>query len=463
MSLCLFSYGLSAKNYCISASGTTQTELTEYAFTQIDKVLGLLEPGDTLFFRQGEYMVTGPVQPVKSGLENNPIVLTVFPGERAVFNGAEFTTMKDSDRPMWRGRTGIITVKGIHDVNFIGLEVMNSHNIGIVVEDTTTTNIQLIGCKSHGSYNSGIGLWYCRHVKVLNCEVTGANDQEYRTVQPIRHEGPHEAISIAGARYFEVAYNHVHSCAKEGVDCKEVSAHGTIHHNLVHDMPRQGIYTDSWFGMLEDVEIYSNVVFGCEWGIALSSEGKNSSMRNIRIHHNLLFENRASGILFGVWGNDEHRENIMVYNNTVYHNGSPSHWAGKTGGIDVRSANISNVSIFNNICSSNWAFEIATFSETADAPAVLKSKDIRIFNNLIEKHPDVDEEPGEFNQVYSWDGLSPVYGNPSFANPERFDFSLKKNSPAWKGYAIPGGTKASKFIGSMGKKNDFHPFMEKLN
>ncbi len=342
--------------------------------------------------------------------------------------------------------------------HLIGLEVKNSHNIGIAVTDTSTTDIGLIGCKSHGSYNSGIGLWYCRHVKVLNCEVTGANDQQYRTTQPFRHEGPHEAISIAGARYFEVAYNHVHSCAKEGIDCKEVSAHGVIHHNLVHDLPRQGIYTDSWFGLLEDVEISSNVVFGCEWGIAVSSEGKNSSMRNIRIHHNLIFENRASGILFGVWGEDEHRENILVYNNTIYRNGSPSHWAGKTGGIDVRSSNLSHVSIFNNICSLNWAFSIATFEASPGPGDSLHSKDIRIFNNLIEKHPEVNEPRGEFNEVFSWDGNSPVYGEPGFTDPGRFDFSLKKKSPAWKGYAMPEGTRASDFIGAIGKNNTFDPF-----
>ena len=343
LSLFLLSTALRAGNYFISPDGPRPSHPGDYPFTSIDSVLSLLEPGDTLFFRHGEYDMTASLSPVKSGTAARPIVITVCPGERAIFDGSNFTALKGSSRPMWRSRTGIITISGISHVNIIGLEVKNSHNIGIAVTDTSTTDIGLIGCKSHGSYNSGIGLWYCRHVKVLNCEVTGANDQQYRTTQPLRHEGPHEAISIAGARYFEVAYNHVHSCAKEGIDCKEVSAHGVIHHNLVHDIPRQGIYADSWFGTLEDVEIYSNVVFGCEWGIAVSSEGKNSSMRNIRIHHNLIFENRASGILFGVWENDEHRENIKVYNNTVYRNGSPSHWAGKSGDIYARSSNLSHV------------------------------------------------------------------------------------------------------------------------
>ena len=459
LSLVILSTGLFAKNYCISKDGNSNPGMEEYSFDRLNEVFEMLQPGDTLFFRQGEYMLASTIQPVKSGTKDQPIVITHYPRERAIFNGINFKNSENSDRPIWRSRTGIITITGVSHVKLIGLEVMNSRNIGIVVKDTTTTFIELIDCKSHGSYNSGIGLWYARHVNVLHCEVTGANDQALRVTQPLRREGPHEAISVAGARYFEVAYNHVHSCQKEGIDCKEVSAHGIIHHNFVHDLPRQGIYADSWFGLLEDVEIYSNVVFGCEWGIAISSEGKNSSMRNIRIHHNLIFENRASGILFGVWGNNEHRENLQVYNNTVYHNGSPSHWAGKTGGIDVRSKDMSDVAIFNNICSENWAFEIATFSKTDDAPKVLKSKNIRIFNNLIESHPDVNEEPGEFNQVYSYDGEKTVYGNPLFKNPGVFNFSPSRKSPAWKGYSVPPGTKASKFIGALGKTNAFDPFL----
>ncbi len=456
--LALLSAGLHAKNYCISQDGKTQHEIAEYPFQQLDEVLTMLEPGDTLFFRQGEYVITSTVKPVKSGLPGKAIVITVYPGERVILNGMNYTTQKDSDRPVWRSRLGIVTISGIQYLKLIGIEVVNSHNIGIAVTDTTTNHIELISCRTHGSYNSGIGLWYCRDVKVLYCEVTGANDQELRTVQPVRREGPHEAISVAGAQQFEIAYNHVHSCEKEGIDCKEVSAHGIIHHNFVHDLPRQGIYADSWFGLLQDVEIHSNIVFGCEWGIVLSAEGRNSHMKNIRVHHNLIFDNRASGILFGVWGNDENREFLYVYNNTVYHNGSPSHWAGKTGGIDIRSANLSNVSIFNNICSSNWAFEIATFSAPDTLSEALGARKIIISNNLIEKHVEMDEKPGEFNQVFAWDGISPVYGSPGFNNPQLFDFSLNKKSRAFKGFIIPSGTKASEFIGALGRKNQFHPF-----
>ena len=40
---------------------------------------------------------------------------------------------------------------------------------------------------------------------------------------------PHEAISVAGGTYFEVVYNHVYDCCKEGIEGKEVSTTGGKH------------------------------------------------------------------------------------------------------------------------------------------------------------------------------------------------------------------------------------------
>jgi hypothetical protein len=115
-------------------------------------------------------------------------------------------------------------------------------------------HIHLINCKTDRSYNSGIGIWYADHVKVLHCEVVRANEPAIRVPeQPMGREAPHEAISICGAKHFEVAYNHIHHGFKEGIDVKEVSAHGVVHHNYVHDMLRQGLYVDAWFGLLHDV------------------------------------------------------------------------------------------------------------------------------------------------------------------------------------------------------------------
>ncbi|MFW5752052.1 MAG: right-handed parallel beta-helix repeat-containing protein, partial [bacterium] len=200
-------------------------------------------------------------------------------------------------------RKGLLHIESVSYIRFENIMVRNSRNVGIYVKGPGTANIELVNCKTDDTYNSGIGIWYADSVLVKGCEITRANNQDMRPEGfPLRREAPHEALTLAGATNFTVTENHIHSCYKEGIDCKEVSSHGVIFNNYIHDLPRQGLYVDCWFGMLENVEIYSNIVHDCEWGAAISGEGKDAKMKNIRLHHNILYNNRASGILFGVWG-----------------------------------------------------------------------------------------------------------------------------------------------------------------
>jgi hypothetical protein len=156
-------------------------------------------------------------------------------------------------------------------------------------------------------------------------------------------------------------------------------------------------------------------------------------MRNIRVHHNILYHNRGSGILFGVWGSDGPRSDIWIYNNTVYRNGSAAHWAGGVGRIDVRSSNLRQVSIFNNIAFENFGFDIATFDATP-AGAHLGAQGIQITTNFVGKcvraSADSSLKKGEFGSVFATPGKSPVFGEPLFADPTAADFRLRTGSPA---------------------------------
>jgi hypothetical protein len=189
-------------------------------------------------------------------------------------------------------------------------------------------------------------------------------------------------------------------------------------------------------------------VFACEWGLAISAEGKGSEMKNIRVHHNLLFENRASGLLFGVWGHDRPRNNIAIYNNTIAHNGSPGHWAGKTGGIDIRSRNLEDVFIFNNIVAENWAFEFASFASGSEVSDSLSEKNIRIENNLLYGNKEIHEEERFFNQVYAFVPNGSIISDPQFKNTGLFRYGLKKNSPAIDKGKIINGLGTMDYIGS---------------
>lgn len=429
----LFTGSLSARQLYVSPTGQDNNPGTEARpFGSLHHAVNILQAGDSLLLRDGAYHITEPVFISQQGHSDAWLTIMAYPGEHPRILADSMTAPPAPKYERHFHALGALHLEGCSYVRLDGLSVVNSHAKGIAVVGPGTHHIEIVRCYTDETYSCGIAAWNAEHIKVIACEVVRANNMAMRLDGQRRgHEAPHEAISIAGVKYFEVAYNHVHLCYKEGIDCKEVSAHGTIHHNYIHDLLRQGLYIDCWFGRLEDVEVYENIVHDCEWGMAISAEGKKSDMKDIYIHHNLFYNNRASGLLFGVWGNDCLRENVYVYNNTIHHNGSPGHWAGSTGGIDIRSQSLKNVWIFNNICSDNWAFEIATFAKPDKVEQELTDRQIVIVNNLSADFKDKQPlRPGFFNDVYAFLGQQAISGDPLYVAPQKADFRLQSESPA---------------------------------
>lgn len=199
--------------------------------------------GDTVVFRGGQYRLTQRLEPTVSGTAEAWIVWMGYPGEKPVFDGTDYIP------PSGQHDNGLINMKNPGYWRLQNLHMTNSHGMGITVRGPSH-HIDIVECSADNTFAPGIGLWNCSHVKVLFCEVTRSNNNALRLYGDASKEAPHEGISSGGARYFEIAWNHVHHGFKEGIDIKEVSAHGVVHHNYVHDMPRQGLYTDAWFGVL---------------------------------------------------------------------------------------------------------------------------------------------------------------------------------------------------------------------
>lgn len=418
--------------YYVDTNGNDNNPGTKsQPWASIQKGCNIAEAGDTVIIRDGVYHITREIHPVNSGNENNWITYMAFPDEKVRINANKFVREEVEKKPGFL-HYGAFHIEGVSYVRLINIGVFNSHNTGIMVRGKGTHHIELLNCSVDETYSSGIGLWYADNIKVKNCEISRANNLKLGLTEEERNRGesPHEALTIAGATNFDVSYNHVHLCYKEGIDCKEVSSNGVIHHNLVHDNLRQGLYVDCWFGLLYDVEFHSNVVYNCEWGLALSAEGLNASMKNIKIFNNILYDNRGSGILFGVWGNDEIRSDIYIYNNTIHNNGTSGHWAGPTGGIDIRSRKLNNIHIYNNICSNNWAFEIGIFENPENPEDYLEKQKLFIENNLSAKFKSKPNEKGIFPPVYGMLGQNSLQGDPGYKDIENKDFSLTQTSKA---------------------------------
>lgn len=425
-------YTVDAVTYYVSPGGSDSNPGSlEAPWQTIQQACDRAVAGDTVVIREGVYRINREIRPANSGTAENWITYLVLPGEKAVVDAYDFIAADSTGTYPSRRGLGSFHLQEVSYVRVVGLHIRNSRSAGFIVRGPST-HVELVGCKTDRSYNSGIGIWYADHVKVLHCEVIRANEPEMRVPgQQMGREAPHEAISICGAKHFEVAYNHIHHGFKEGIDVKEVSANGVVHHNYVHDMPRQGLYVDAWFGLLHDVVFHSNIVHDCEWGFAISVEGRDAELKNVSFHHNILFNNRASGIIFGVWGQDRLRSGIRIFNNTIYNNGTPGHWAGSTGGIDIRSSHMEDVKIFRNIIMNNWSFEIGTSFEASRAASELAQRNAIIEDNITGPFRSMPSDKSFFEiDMFGFEPLNNIVSDPLFTAPEHGDFSIPFNSPA---------------------------------
>lgn len=403
-----------------------------WPFRSIFKASQIALPGDTITIKGGTYNLQKQFRPVHSGTSSKKILYRAAPSELVIFDSRLITKslVKNDSVRFSRLTEGIFQIEKVNYLRFENITVRNSNAAGFIIRGPECKKIELVGCKSNQSHNSGIGLWYCDSVLVTNCEITAANDNDinyYESGKRIAIEAPHEALSICGARFFEISYNYIHHCFKEGIDCKEISTHGIIHHNTVNDLPRQAFYVDAWFGLLEDVEFHSNIAYNCMWGFGISVEGKQSELRNIRFHHNLIYNLKGSGILFGMWGDNLLRTDIHIYNNTFYHCGSPDIFSGGVGSIDILSKNFRDVFIYRNICDKGWDYEMGFTFPLEIIEKELKERNFVAAENLFEGSKNRPSRMGQYNViVYEYLPENNQMGAPLYRNENEFDFVPEK-------------------------------------
>jgi parallel beta-helix repeat protein len=443
----IFDYRSAVATFFVDPMGSDNDSGTiDHPWATINHAADVAVAGDTIFVRGGRYILAAQVRPHSSGRSDAWISLVGYPGEEAVLDAGEIPTTKPVKGTL---NNGAFQIEGVSHIRVVNLTVINSHDAGITVRDSS--DIELINNTVKGTYSSGIAVWDTIHddkgterIRVIGNTVQRATTWDLAPPDmPRRGEPPHEALSIGGAVDFEVAYNHVFDSDKEGIVIKETSKRGKVHHNLVEKLARQGIYVGSFFGAVTDIEVFSNVVRDCHGaGFVLSVEHGQPTER-INFHHNLVFNNDGSGVYFSRWGVENLRKNITISNNIFYHNGYGRPAVGQTyywhtGGIYLYSSNIRNVFIGHNILDENRGFQIG-FSELflKDSRSWLtaaRRRNIVITQNLV--HGDnispIRSGGNSFDQVqiYATVGSRSIEADPLFKDPAVEDFSLRMNSPA---------------------------------
>lgn len=423
----------------------------------INHAIELVGPGDTVMVRGGHYLLRAQVRARNSGRSNAWIVLMGYPGEDPILDAQLIPRSKLVKDGL---DNGAFQIEGVSYVRVASLTVINSHDAGFTVRDSS--NIDLINDETDGTFSSGIAVWdtdhdnkKTRNIRILGNTITRATSLDLAPFDlPRGAAAPHEALSVGGAVDFEVAYNHLYDSNKEGIDIKETSKRGKVHHNVVHNVDRQGIYVDAWFGAIGDVEIFSNIIHHCRGaGLVLSVEN-GQSVENVSIHNNLIFDNDGSGLYFSRWGANRARRNILISNNIFYHNGYGKPKAGQTyywitGGLYLHSNNLRDIRIRNNVFSKNRAFQIGYsqlfLKNNKSWPLIARAQNIQIDGNLLDGRNTSGSaiqsggNPEDRVNIYPISGTGEVSGNPFFTDLANEDFAVRRGSPTttWPGVIGP--------------------------
>ena len=461
--------------YFVAVSGSDNGPGTaDRPWATINHAAEKAEAGDTVVVRSGRYILPAQVRPRNSGRPNAWITFNGITGEEPILDAQ--MVQRPPSAPVGLNN-GAFQIEGVSYVRVAHLALINSHDAGFTIRDSS--NIDLINNSTNGTFSSGIGVWdsnhggsATQHIRIIGNTITRATTWEFApSDMPRQGWPPQEALSIAGAIDFEVAYNHVYSSDKEGIDIKETSKHGHVHHNSVHNMGMLGIYVDAWFGELSDVDIFSNVIHDCRSaGLALSVEN-GESVKDVRIHNNLIFSNDGSGLYFSRWGVNHVRRNIQVFHNVFYHNGygppkadQTYYW--NTGGLYLYSTSVYGVSITNNIFSDNRGFQIGYsdlyLRNSESWQTAAREHEIQISANLINGRNTVDipiksgGDPPDRVDIFGVNGDHAIFGNPLFKDTAGQDFSLRRGSPAVTGHIVAGAY-APGSLSELWWKRDFPP------
>jgi hypothetical protein len=404
--------------------------------------------GEKVVVRGGRYRLTSQIRPSNSGRQDAWITFMAYRNEKPVLDAAQipYASMRQAGLD-----NGTFQLQNVAFIRVIGLSVVNSHDAGFTVRDSSS--IDLINNATNNTFSSGIAVWdtkhdgvATKHVRIIGNSITRATTWDQAPPDlPHRGEPPHEALSVGGAVDFEVAHNHIYDSDKEGIDIKETSRRGKIHHNFIETVDRQGLYIDAWFGKITNIEVFSNLVEHCRGaGIAVSVEN-GQKVEDIDIHNNLIVSNDGSGLYFSRWGVNGPREKITIRNNTFYHNGYAAPKDGQeyywmTGGLYLYSTSVHDISIVDNIFSDNRGFQIGysnlylkDYKSWTDAA---HTQNIIIRGNLIDGQNMVTtpiESGGDIKdqvKIFAVNGQSSILSSPMFKDPDEQNFTLRRNSRA---------------------------------
>ena len=347
----IFSYSAFASNYYVTTGGNDSNNGSlSHPWKTIAKANMTLQPGDTVFIRQGTY--NEDINPVRSGLSGQPIVFTGYPNEEATIRGYGNNPSEEAVVAFgypgslvgW-GSASYIVVDGLtikpNDARY-GVAIYGGESESLVIRNCTILN------ENPGNPDEqAMLIGHAKHTLVENNYIDGDWDIGIITT------GFHKYTIIRGNQI----YHPVGSCIDIQTSYGENQAFLIENNKLGHSRIEDGIQFEPDYSLPFDdgtwrgVVIRNNQIFdNAENAIDLKGAA------NVVIEGNIMWgntgdnngENNISGGVGGVMkGDSDHTQayDIIIRRNRIYDN---------LGGIFV--TNYGWIIVHNTIIGNNRSY-----------------------------------------------------------------------------------------------------------
>ena len=415
-----------------SPNGEGEGDMNDPA--SIYDAIDMAKPGDTVYLRGGEYILTEAIWLSNSGKAGAYITIKSYPGENAVIT----TTPENIDKYNDGG-----------EYLFFAFDEGTSY---IIFEDLEIRGATYKYVGAFVCYDGGQNHLIFKNLKIHDLHTTktkydanaflfmGEKKNPINNIMLIDNEcydltlGYSEAISFAGnCEYCYVIGNEVYNCSNIGIDfygnaeyCSVesldqtrycVAAYNTVYNCNSPYADCAGIYVDGGRNCL----IEGNYVYSCQYGIEIGSEELKEKypVIDIIVRNNVLKDNTVCAMRIGGY---DTKTSGTVYNCYVYNNSFINN-----NGSNIILSKADKVVFANNIFIGN-----KTYVETEFDEAYIKN--LEFYNNSFSKGGEMFDLYGDDIDV---NGLNSGYGSNNVVSDISFDseFIPSKIITASKDYA----------------------------
>ena len=399
----LFSIGqvLNATTFYVAKTGNDRNNGINSPFLTIQRGVNFLRAGDTLYVRAGVYSERVIVAD-HNGTADNPIVITAFPNERPIIDGANLDLGGDGN--------GLVSIFSAY-VRLNGFEIRNADMTGLYKSNMAVYlngNNILSNCVVHNAFHGGVQI--CGNNNLMEfCTVYDCS--MYNSDMRIK-DGNSAGVSIRGfpSRSITANYNTIRNCTIYDVYGETVSAvytkYTVMEDNVVYQggiyicNSQNGLYQRNFVYILKDMGEFRHVAIGCDNEYSGNTNSDNSIINNI---------------CYGAWSNffSTSLINCTIANNTFVN--SRYDW----GVIIYRGFTHSNSLFVNNI-----------IIQEGSAPCIFYdgSGGITFSNNLWNKAPVSNLEGGYSRGTGDVISTSSITKSGVYTSPDYY--RLFQGSPA---------------------------------